>query len=139
MKSLGRQGIALGMVVLLAVTVGAEKPKDRQQDARDEGPAARLADAPASARALQNPFAGDARALAAGRKLFVRHCAECHGQDARGLGRAANLHSSAVQDVPPGVLFWAIRNGRLPKGMPAWSALPNAQIWQLVTYLNSLK
>jgi mono/diheme cytochrome c family protein len=87
--------------------------------------------------ALKNPYEGDKQATAAGRKLFLRHCAECHGKSGYGMGRAANLRSKTVQGVPPGVLFWAIRNGRLPKGMPSWSDLPDARIWQLVTYIQS--
>jgi mono/diheme cytochrome c family protein len=140
MRRLAWQGITLVSVLLLAFTLLAEKPRTNRKSARgQEGPAARLAAAPVSAQALPNPFAGDATAEAAGRKLFLHHCATCHGRDARGLGHAANLHSPAVQAAPPGALFWAIRNGRLQKGMPSWSSLPKPEIWQIVTYLKSLR
>ena len=94
---------------------------------------------PRSAQSLENPYAGQAEAVAAGHKLFEQHCAECHGQDARGLERAADLHSPAIQNDPPGTLFWALRNGRVRKGMPSWSQLPDQRLWQIVTYLKTLK
>ncbi|HLI34872.1 MAG TPA: c-type cytochrome [Terriglobia bacterium] len=123
-----------GITFLLAAswTVAAGKSKE-------EGPAARLSEAPLSAQSLRNPFAGDEKAAAAGHKLFEQHCASCHGADGRGLGHAANLHAPAVQNAPAGVLFWALRNGRIRKGMPSWSHLPDEQLWQLVTYLKTLK
>jgi mono/diheme cytochrome c family protein len=125
--------VLVGFSMVAALALGAQKTREK------EGPAARLSAAPASARSLKNPFAGNRLAAQAGRKLFLRHCAECHGQQGYGMGRAADLHSPAVQSAPPGALFWAIRNGRLPKGMPAWSGLPNQQIWQLVTFVETLK
>ncbi len=122
-----------GLVLLVPLAVAARKAKS------EDGPAAHLSKAPASAQSLQNPFVGQSEAAAAGYKLFQRHCAQCHGPDARGLEHAADLHSSAIQDAPPGVLFWALRNGRIRKGMPSWSQLPDQQLWQIVTYLKTLK
>jgi len=89
-----------------------------------------------------NPQSSDGEgvrnSLRAGRKLFEQHCTECHGSNAEGLGKAPSLHSIDIQNAPPGALFWAIRNGRLRKGMPSWAHLPDAQIWQIVTYLKTL-
>jgi cytochrome c oxidase cbb3-type subunit 2 len=130
--------ITLATVFSTAFIVNAQKPQDRPQPGGDNGPVARLREAPASARSLENPLAGDSQAATAGRKLYLRHCAQCHGGDGKGLGRAANLRSPALQSAPPGVLFWAIRNGRLRKGMPSWSDLPDQRLWQVVTYLKSL-
>jgi mono/diheme cytochrome c family protein len=129
---LGLRALA-AMLVMTAWTWGAHKTR------KEEGPAARLNSAPASARSLKNPFARSRLAALAGRRLFLQHCAECHGQDGYGIGHAADLHSAAIQSAPPGVLYWAIRNGRLPKGMPSWAGLPNQQIWQLVTFVETLK
>jgi mono/diheme cytochrome c family protein len=95
---------------LFAKAVAARKERERPI----EGPAARLSEAPASARSLKNPYKDDPRAVAAGRKLFLRYCAECHGRQGYGNAHAANLHPPAFQKAPPGVLFWTIRNGRLP-------------------------
>ncbi len=118
---------------VLPLTLIARLPKD------EDGPAAQLSKAPARAQTLRNPFEGQAKAIAAGRKLFVEYCAECHGPDARGLDRAADLRSPSIQEAAPGVLFWALRNGRVRKGMPSWSRLPDQQIWQIVSFLKTLK
>jgi mono/diheme cytochrome c family protein len=97
-----------------------------------------LAEAPDSAHARVNPFAADPHAIRAGRKLFERYCAGCHGEDLRGRGKAPALDAGLVQAVPPGDLFWFITNGDLWRGMPSWSRLPEAQRWQIVTYLKTV-
>jgi mono/diheme cytochrome c family protein len=129
-----RQFLPIVSGVALAASLAAASHKPRSE----EGPAAQLSKAPLFARSLVNPFAGQAEAAAAGRKLYKEHCAECHGADARGLEHAANLRSPTIQSAPPGVLYWALRNGRIRKGMPSWSRLPDQQLWQLVTYVQSL-
>ena len=98
----------------------------------------KIAQAPESARAIKNPFAGDPSSIAAGRKLYGRYCASCHGVDAQGLRKAPNLRAPLVQQAAPGALFWFLKNGDMKQGMPSWSRLPDAQLWQLVTYLQSL-
>jgi mono/diheme cytochrome c family protein len=95
--------------------------------------------APQKARATRNPLQNDPEALAAGKKLFGMHCAECHGETAEGTRRAPNLHDSQVQDAPPGAIFWVLTNGIVWHGMPVWSKLPEPQRWQLVTYIKSLR
>ena len=125
--------VVSALMLVTSLAVAARRPKS------EDGPAAQLSKAPPSAQSLKNPYAGQAEAAAAGRKLFEQHCAQCHGQDARGLERAADLHSPAIRNVPPGSLFWALRNGRVRKGMPSWSQLPDQRLWQIVTYLKTLK
>jgi len=110
-----------------------------RQPENEDGPAAQLSKAPTDTWSLKNPYEGRPEAVAAGQKLYGQHCAECHGADGRGLQHAADLRSPAIQNAPPGVLFWALRNGRIRKGMPSWSRLPDQQIWQIVTYLRTLK
>lgn len=124
-----------GSLLVIAGSQGLGDGRHRS----DDGPAAQLSKAPRSARSLKNPFAGQEEAASAGRKLYQQHCAECHGADAKGLERAADLHSAEIQDAAPGALFWALRNGRIRRGMPSWSRLPDQQIWQLVTYLQALR
>jgi hypothetical protein len=43
-----------------------------------------------------------------------------------------------VERASPGTLFWLLRNGKLDRGMPSWSKLPDQQRWQIVTYLKIL-
>jgi len=97
-----------------------------------------LARATAAARKRPNPYAGRAEAVLAGRNLYARYCAQCHGDEARGRDKAPNLRSPVVQDAAPGALFWFLKNGNLKEGMPAWSRLPDQQLWQLVSYLGTL-
>ena len=96
--------------------------------------------APPEEAAKTNPLAGNADAVAGGRKLFLRSCAECHGEDGTGVQEGvANLQLPAVQKQSDGTLFWKITNGNVKKGMPAFARLPEAQRWQIVSFLRTLK
>lgn len=98
-----------------------------------------LSTAPAKARSRMNPYKDQRDAILAGRKLFRQHCAECHGEDARGICRAPSLHSTEVRQATSGELEWFLRNGHLSAGMPSWSGLPPQRRWQIVAYLKSLR
>jgi mono/diheme cytochrome c family protein len=93
---------------------------------------------PASAVAKPNPLAGSPELAAGGRKLFQRHCAQCHGADGQGLKNAADLQLPAVQHQTDGALWWKISNGNSRRGMPPFSGLPEMQRWQVVLYLRTL-
>ncbi len=103
------------------------------------GDGAWLRKVPESARMRQNPMAGDPESAPAGAKLFQQNCASCHGKTAEGKDKHPNLHSDRLKSATPGELEWLLKNGSLKNGMPSWSRLPEAQRWQLVTYLKSLK
>jgi mono/diheme cytochrome c family protein len=96
-----------------------------------------LASVPRSAPERVNPFGESPAAVAAGRKLFLRHCAECHGDAGRGSRRGPSLDSRRMREAAPGALFWFLTNGRLAAGMPEWSRLPAARRWQIIAYLQS--
>jgi len=100
---------------------------------------AAIARAPDKARDRKNPYEGQADAVGAGEKLFRQHCAECHGDDGRGRGRAADLRSPGVQNATPGQLVWFLRGGNIARGMPSWSGLPEQRRWQIVSYLKTLR
>jgi mono/diheme cytochrome c family protein len=97
---------------------------------------------PAKDRARLNPLAADPDAAVAGAKIFAEHCAQCHGEDAEGKTQGKhvrpNLHAGRIQQATPGELFWLLTNGSQKNGMPSWSRLPDAQRWQLISYLKSL-
>jgi len=93
--------------------------------------------APASAAAEKNPYAGSTAAAAAGKQLFARNCAQCHGANRQGMGPAPALDTALVRRAKPGELFWFISTGKLSSGMPSWSMLPKQQRWQIVTFLQS--
>ena len=114
-----------------ATNGGSKQPKNAPE------PQSELAQAPESARSWKNPYEGRPQAVQAGKQLFDRYCAQCHGADGKGHGKAPNLHAPPVQGAAPGTLFWFLRNGNLKEGMPSWSNLPDQQLWQLVSFLQS--
>jgi mono/diheme cytochrome c family protein len=128
---------ALVPLALTFVVVGSASERERETDNR--GVLLAIARAPLKTRSWRNPYQGQPDAILAGKKLFEQHCAECHGPQARGIGRAVNLHLSAVQNATPGELEWFLRNGNLWRGMPSWSGLPEQRRWQLVAYLKSFR
>ncbi|HZQ70153.1 MAG TPA: PQQ-dependent sugar dehydrogenase [Terriglobales bacterium] len=94
--------------------------------------------APASARALKDPFAGRKDAILQGRSLYLQHCASCHGKNAEGSANIPALVDGNIESVTPGEIFWFITQGAPENGMPSWSQLPESQRWKIVTYLKSL-
>ena len=98
-----------------------------------------LRKAPEVARQAGNPYEGQAVAAQAGARLFRRHCASCHGSDAKGgVGKAPPLLSAEVKAAQPGALFWVLRNGSLGSGMPSFSWLPDERRWQIITWLRRM-
>lgn len=91
------------------------------------------------AQAQTNPYEGRPEAIQAGAKLYVRHCAACHGENAGGIGKAPPLASSEVREAQPGALFWILRNGSRATGMPSFSWLPAPQRWQIIAWLRQTK
>jgi mono/diheme cytochrome c family protein len=102
-------------------------------------PSASFVEVPVVAKSWQNPYAGQVAATMAGKKLYQRHCAACHSQEGRRGDKAPGLRSPVVQEAAPGTLFWYLKNGNLRAGMPSWSRLPDQQLWQIVTYLQTLR
>ena len=132
--------LSLSMLLLGAVVALAQADRSKARNAGDSRfDYAELSKAPEKARARQNPLAGDESAVAGGRNLFERHCAECHGLSGEGGKKGPSLVVPEVQDATPGTVFWVLTNGVVRRGMPVWSKLPEAQRWQLVSYLKTLK
>lgn len=91
--------------------------------------------APAKAVQKQNPFKDDENASRAGGKLYARECASCHGTNREGGRKAPGLNGQNLRDAPSGKLLWILTNGSLHSGMPSFAHLPEAQRWQIVTFL----
>src|SRR5580658_6794456 len=84
---------------------------------------------------LQNLFAGDVAALAAGKVIFSASCQSCHSAN----GSASSFVSGAFQrGGADGEIFLNIRNGVRNTAMAPYARLSTDQIWQIVTYLRSL-
>ena len=126
-------------LLLFASLAAAAFAAHGQQSRDDRGVFDVITQAPARARDEKNPSADQAEAALAGKKLYRRHCAECHGADARGMRRAVNLRSGGVQNATDGELVWFLVNGNLAHGMPSWSGMPAERRWQIVSYLRTLR
>ena len=100
----------------------------------------------AASPAGQNPYAHeDSAALAHGQKMYERHCAVCHGDDATGNGRIVgpgkfpmnppNLITSGRSE---GYIYGIIRTGRTL--MPSYGArTSHTDRWAIATYIQHLQ
>lgn len=123
--------------LLLFASLAAAGGGIHEHKSDDRGVWVEIAKAPVKTRSWKNPYDGQPDGIAAGRKLFMQHCAECHGDDATG-SHAPNLRAPGVQNATPGELAWLLRNGILAHGMPPWAGIPEQRRWQIVAYLKSL-
>ena len=99
-----------------------------------------LTKVPERDRQKTNPYRDQPQAIQAGSLLFADHCAQCHGGSAEGTRKRPSLRTPRVQSqATEGDLHWLLANGNLRRGMPSWSKLPDQQLWQLISYLKSLK
>lgn len=85
---------------------------------------------------LKNPFAGDAAAVAEGKGLYEKNCAQCHGADLKGdIGIAL-----ADLTKPEAEVFSTIFTGKESNGMPGFGdALGKEKVWKIVSYIASRK
>jgi glucose/arabinose dehydrogenase len=93
-------------------------------------------DAPASAKATQNPYVG--QQPDAGAALYKNRCAACHGPTGEGSGNIPSLAAEKAQGASDGELFWYITKGDVNNGMPAWEALPEKDRWLIINFLRVL-
>ena len=101
--------------------------------------------APAAEAQKKNPVAANESSLAAGQKIYLKRCVECHGQtgngdgpDAADLGiHPAKLSDPAMRTQTDGELFWKITVGKKP--MPNYrTRLSPTDRWNVINYLRSL-
>ncbi|HEY5175184.1 MAG TPA: c-type cytochrome [Terriglobales bacterium] len=98
-----------------------------------------LTNVPQRERERVNPYRDQPDAVSAGRRIFLDHCAHCHGKDAEGTKKRPSLKSDRVrQEATDGDLHWLLVNGNRGQGMPSWVKLGDPQIWQVICYVKSL-
>ena len=96
---------------------------------------------------MKNPVPADESNLVAGAKLYLDHCAGCHGVPSNPesqFGRSFNPPVPAffkeAPDMPENQNFYIIQHGIRWSGMPAWkNTLNETQTWQLVTFLSNVE
>jgi cbb3-type cytochrome c oxidase subunit III len=100
-----------------------------------------------AAAAIKNPVPASADSLDAGKRLYQRHCASCHGANAE--GGSGNDLIPAAPDLTDkewkhggsdGEIFSVIKNGIPPElnMIPFGDQLKNQEIWSVVNYIRSL-
>ena len=100
---------------------------------------------PAEFAGKTNPLGADA--AAAGAVLFKNNCVACHGEQGHGDGPAGLALDPKPKDLPDlaaavgdDYLFWRVSVGKLGTSMVGWKGiLTDEQIWQVVTFIRSLK
>jgi high-affinity iron transporter len=106
-------------------------------------------DLPREYRRLAIPEAtlASAEARARGRRLFLEHCALCHGERGDGRGLRREGLTPAPRDftngewqtaASPRRVYFAIREGVSRTSMPAWRALSEQDAWDMTAYVLSL-
>ena len=102
--------------------------------------------APITAHSLKNPFAGNEKATADGKKIFEQMCVLCHGMEGKGNGEAgltlerkpANFLALKVINQTDGAIFWKITNGKSPMATYE-ELLTEDQRWKIVNYIRKLE
>lgn len=97
----------------------------------------------------KNPLTNLAAAAEAGKPLYAKTCAACHGDAGKGDGPAAaafdpkpgDLTKGDVSSAPDGELFLTVKQGKMKDGkttMQPLKTLSDEQIWQVVAYVRTL-
>lgn len=103
--------------------------------------------APASAKKLKNPLKADEETIAAGRALFNKNCASCHGEDGKSKTdvsaamkkKPTDLTAKEMSGITDGEIYWVVTNGIKKNGMPAFKVKAQAQArWQMTLYVKHL-
>jgi len=110
------------------------------------------AEAAATPEAIPAEFAGKtnplgAESAATGADIYKTYCLACHGEKGAGDGPAGVGLSPKPKDLPDlaatvgdDYLFWRIAKGKPGTSMVGWQGtLDDEKIWQLVTFIRSLK
>lgn len=95
----------------------------------------------------KNPIPATEENLVAGTKLYVNHCAGCHGLPSNPESTFAQSFYPEVPsffkeapDMAENQNFYIIQHGIRWTGMPAWNkTLNDTQTWQIVTFLSNIE
>jgi mono/diheme cytochrome c family protein len=132
-------GLVVVAFVLASSVLAAAADKEKKKETRQWK-------VPAREARRTNPVAADEKSIAAGKKLYVQECLDCHGGKGRGDGAGArdleldapmpDLSDAKMWKQTDGALFFKITEGREP--MPSTEELSDEQRWHLVNYVRTL-
>ncbi len=101
--------------------------------------------APASAKKLKNPLQADAQNIEAGKTLFNKYCASCHGENGKakteiaGRMKVKPADLTATHGITDGEIYYVVTNGIKKSGMPSFKARTKLnERWQLTLYVKHL-
>ena len=129
----------MGTILLLLMRVGCGGGS--QSDQVDES----LEAVPTEFAGKVNPLGPEA--VAAGAEVYNSYCVACHGEKGYGDGAAGSSLNPPPRNlvvlqtqVGDDYLFWKINTGKEGTAMVAWQGiLDDEQIWQVVTFIRTLK
>ena len=93
---------------------------------------------PAPKQAAGGPYEGNAWAINQGERLYEQYnCVGCHFHGGGGIGPPL-MDEDWIYGSSPANIYTSIAEGR-PNGMPSFGGhIPDAQIWELTTYVRAL-
>jgi mono/diheme cytochrome c family protein len=99
------------------------------------------------APAMKNPLAPTEQNLTEGARLYLNHCAGCHGipsnresQFGKSFNPPVPQFFSDAPDMAENQNFYITQHGIRFSGMPAWGGtLSENQIWLLVTFMSNVE
>ena len=127
--------LAFGVCVLALSWAGVQTGIEAQEPGGDP-----------EAQKLKNPEPKDSESIEAGKKLYQRYCAACHGTNGKGDGGMA-LSGGEPSDLTDdkwdhgstdGEIFVVIRDGVSADMLAYKEKLSEKQIWQVVNYIRSI-
>jgi len=113
------------------------------------------ASSPINAKALQNPVPSTEKSIAAGKIMYDKYCADCHGVTGNGVSQKAQKLAEAGSAKPSdltddkwdhgstdGEIFVNIRDGvgvnGAMKGLNGKPGVSDEDMWNMVNYIRSL-
>ncbi len=124
--------------------------------AQSTSPVATPASVNADPKSLKNPIPATPDSLTAGKRLYQRLCADCHGETGNGVSKLASELTAAGEVKPSdltddkwdhgstdGDIFVGIRDGYGGKnasmrGLNGKPGIDDEQMWHLVNYVRNL-
>ena len=130
--------VSAATILWLVAPVAAHDPWQHEAGAHRHPEAAKL----------KNPVSADDASVAAGKALFTKRCAECHGDSGKGDGEMADMYDPRPANLTDaewkhgssdGEIYTVIRNGVKGTDMkPFAKKLTSHQTWDLVNFIRSI-